>query len=62
MSQNPTPATPTTQPAESVDAASRASAAKALLEELQRKTQQVILDNPDVIKGLPGGITGITQK
>ena len=59
MSQN---TTPPVQAAETVDAATRAAAAKALLDQLANKTKQAIQDNPDVLKGVPGGIAGATPK
>ena len=55
MSQAQTPeATPATQTA---DDATRAAAAKALLDELHRKTQKVIADHPDLLKPQPDGPT-----
>ena len=62
MSQNSKPVTPSTQAAEPVDPVTRAAAAKALMEELSRKTQHVIHNNPDVLKGVPGGISGVNPK
>lgn len=61
MSQNSKPATPSTQPAQPVDPVTQAAAAKALMEELSRKTQQAIKDNPDLLKGVPSG-SGVNPK
>ena len=51
MSQNQTPETPTEQPV--VDAAARAAAAQALLQELHLKTQKVLTENPELLKPAP---------
>lgn len=52
MSQNQAPET-STPAAEAIDPATRAAAAKALLDELHRKTQKVITENPDLLKPVP---------
>ena len=51
MSQNQTSQSPTEQPV--VDAATRAAAAQALLQELHLKTQKVLSEHPELLKPAP---------